>query len=153
MQVGSLNPQLQNASGEFGVPINPNGINGMGTSAPYFIIFPCSSQPKAGAPRNQKLNKSSWISEKTYFPPNQGTGPPLPSRRVALFRALLASARRCFGPLRPPLLSGLRALRIPASGAFRKKSVPAPSNRCFLVTTGAQKPPVKVSKQPVGGSW
>ena len=24
---------------------------------------------------------------------------------------------------------------------------------CFLVTTGAQKPPVKVSKQPVGGSW
>ena len=24
---------------------------------------------------------------------------------------------------------------------------------CFLVTTGAQKPPVGVSKQPVGGSW
>ena len=31
--------------------------------------------------------------------------------------------------------------------------IPAPSNRCFLVTTGAQKPPVKVSKQPVAGSW
>ena len=31
--------------------------------------------------------------------------------------------------------------------------IPAPSTRCFLVTTGAQKPPVKVSKQPVGGSW
>ena len=29
--------------------------------------------------------------------------------------------------------------------------LPAPSNRCFLVTTGAQKPPVRVSKQPVGG--
>ena len=26
-------------------------------------------------------------------------------------------------------------------------------HRCFLVTTGAQKPPVRVSKQPVGGSW
>ena len=31
--------------------------------------------------------------------------------------------------------------------------LPAPSNRCFLVTAGAQKPPVRVSKQPVAGSW
>ena len=31
--------------------------------------------------------------------------------------------------------------------------IPAPSNRCFLVTTGAQKPLVRVSKQPVGGCW
>ena len=41
----------------------------------------------------------------------------------------------------------------PGIGAFgryerNKKLLPAPSNRCFLVTTGAQKPPVRVSKQP-----
>ena len=31
--------------------------------------------------------------------------------------------------------------------------LPAPSNMCFLVDNSAQKPPVSVPKQPVGGSW
>ena len=38
----------------------------------------------------------------------------------------------------------------PRRSIKQQRPIPGPSNRCFLVT-GAQKPPVRVSKQPVGG--
>ena len=61
------------------------------------------------------------------------------------------SVRFSHHPAGPPA----RALSFSASSAIPRVSLthlPAPSNRCFPVTTGAQKPPVRVSKQPVGGS-
>ena len=59
-------------------------------------------------------------------------------------RASMGSESRGVGPLDPETDEETEAFPRPE---------PAFLNRCFLVTTGAQKPPVRVSKQPVGGSW